>query len=117
MLSFRRPIERSIAMRKSILLGLVASTSWAMFLPMPASAAAQEDVFKDTNTYASCQDRFAVIFPARPSMRDVPYVMRSGRSAAARQHYLERGSDRFSVTVIVLANAPAVDEEIINHAA
>ena len=28
-----------------------------------------------------------------------------------------RGADRFSVTVVVLANAPAVDEEIINHAA
>jgi hypothetical protein len=84
---------------------------------LPASAAAQEEVFKDTNTYASCQDRFAVIFPSNPSMRDVPYVMRSGRSAAARQHYLERGADRFSVTVVVLANAPAVDEEIINHAA
>jgi hypothetical protein len=50
-------------------------------------------------------------------MRDVPYAMRSGRSAAARQHYLERGADRFSVTVVVLANAPPVDEEIINHAA
>ena len=99
-------------MRKSVLTGLVALSCTA--IPV---AFAQEQVFKDTNTYASCQDRFAVIFPGSPSMRDVPYAMRSGRSAAARQHYLERGADRFSVTVVVLANAPAVDEEIINHAA
>ena len=103
-------------MSKSILVG-VAAASCGMILSLAASASAQEEVFKDTNTYASCQDRFAVIFPGNPSMRDVPYAMRSGRSAAARQHYLERGADRFSVTVVVLANAPAVDEEIINHAA
>ncbi len=99
-------------MRKSVLTGLVALSCNA--IPV---AFAQEQVFKDTNTYASCQDRFAVIFPSNPSMRDVPYAMRSGRTASARQHYLERGADRFSVTVVVLANAPAVDEEIINHAA
>ena len=99
-------------MRKSVLTGLVALSCTA--IPV---AFAQEQVFKDMNTYASCQDRFAVIFPGNPSMRDVPYAMRSGRSASARQHYLERGADRFSVTVVVLANAPAVDEEIINHAA
>ena len=103
-------------MRKSILVG-VAAASCGGILWLAASASAQEEVFKDTNTYASCQDRFAVIFPSNPSMRDVPYAMRSGRSVAARQHYLERGADRFSVTVVVLANAPAVDEEIINHAA
>ena len=99
-------------MKTSILLGLVVSCAFVTGL-----AAAQEQVFRDTQAYTSCQDRFAVIFPSNPSMRDVPYSMRSGRSAAARQHYLERGADRFSVTVVVLANAPAVDEEIINHAA
>ena len=99
-------------MKTSILSGLVVSCAFVTGL-----AAAQEQVFRDTQTYTNCQDRFAVIFPSNPSMRDVPYSMRSGRSVAARQHYLERGADRFSVTVVVLANAPAVDEEIINHAA
>jgi hypothetical protein len=101
-------------MTKSILGSLVVL---ATCVALQGSAIAQEAVFKDTQTYASCPDRFAVIFPSNPSMRDVPYAMRSGRSIAARQHYLERGADRFSVTVVVLANAPAVDEEIINHAA
>jgi hypothetical protein len=89
----------------------------ATCVALHGGAIAQEAVFRDTQTYTSCPDRFAVIFPSNPSMRDVPYAMRSGRSIAARQHYLERGADRFSVTVVVLANAPAVDEEIINHAA
>ena len=115
MLSFKIVDQRSIAMRKSVLVGIVAMSS-AAALSVPAFAA-QEEVFKDTNTYASCQDRFAVIFPATPSMRDVAFTTQSGASVAARQHYLERGADRFSVTVVTLADGPALDEQIISHAA
>jgi hypothetical protein len=103
-------------MRQSVLAGFVAATSCAMGLFLPV-AAAQEEVFKDTNTYASCQDRFAVIFPAAPSMRDTAFTTQSGASVAARQHYLERGADRFSVIIVTLADGPALDEQIINHAA
>jgi hypothetical protein len=50
-------------------------------------------------------------------MRDVTFTTEAGASVAARQHYLERGADRFSVTVVTLANGPALDEQIISHAA
>jgi hypothetical protein len=50
-------------------------------------------------------------------MRDVPFATQAGASVAARQHYLERGADRFSVTVVTLADGPALDEGIISHAA
>src|SRR5262245_57096406 len=105
--------KRSIPMKTSILVGFVGALSCSA---VPC-AAAQEELFKDTNAYANCQDRFAVIFPSRPSMRDVAFVTQSGASVAARQHYLEQGPDRFSVTVVALANGPALDEQIINHAA
>jgi hypothetical protein len=58
-----------------------------------------------------------VIFPANPRVRDVAFTMEGGASVPARQHYLERGADRFSVTVVNLTNGPALDEQIINHAA
>jgi hypothetical protein len=106
-------MKESFAMR-AFTMSVVALTA---SIAVNGGAVAQEPIYKDAQTYASCPDRFAVIFPSNPSMRDVPYAMRSGRSVAARQHYLEQGADRFSVTVVVLANAPAVDEEIINHAA
>ena len=103
-------------MGNSILAGCLAVLSCAV-VPLLESATAQETVFKNSQTYASCQDRFAVIFPAAPTMRDVTFTTEAGASVAARQHYLERGADRFSVTVVTLANGPALDEQIISHAA
>jgi hypothetical protein len=104
-------------MSKSILISVVALTVGAALNAVSGSAVAQEEIFKDEQAYASCQDRFAVIFPARPNMRDVRFATQSGAGVAARQHYLEQGPDRFSVTVVTLANGPALDEQIISHAA
>jgi hypothetical protein len=104
----------SFAMTKSILSSVVVLAACAI---LQTGVSAQEAVFRDTQAYASCPDRFAVIFPANPSMRDTSFATQSGASVAARQHYLERGADRFSVTVVVLANGPALDEQIISHAA
>jgi len=104
-------------MIKSVVISVAAVASCVVLNALPVVAAAQEEIFKDSQTYASCQDRFAVIFPNRPSMRDVPFATQSGASVAARQHYLEQSGDRFSVTVVTLANGPALDEQIISHAA
>jgi hypothetical protein len=89
----------------------------AIFVASQGDVIAQEAVFRDTQTYTSCQDRFAVIFPSSPTMKDTTFATQSGAAVAARQHYLEQGADRFSVTVVVLANGPALDEGIISHAA
>src|SRR5258705_13172125 len=66
--------------------------------------------------FISCQNRFAVIFPdgPRPMMRDVTYASRTGASLPARQFYVERGMNRYSVTVVPFPTGAAVDETSID---
>ena len=80
-------------------------------------AAAQDAPFQDSNAYASCDNRFAIIFPAAPMARDVSFTTQAGAAVPARQFYLQQGADRFSVTIVNLPNGPALDEAIITHAA
>src|SRR5215510_10691573 len=85
------------------------------FLAQPK--AAEEQPFLDTNAYASCENRFAIIFPGTPAARDVSFTTQAGDSVPARQFFLQQGADRFSVTVVNLMNGPELDEGIITHAA
>src|SRR4249920_3211915 len=66
--------------------------------------------------FISCQNRFAVIFPdgARPMMREIPYATRTGANLTARQFYVERGGNRYSVTVVAFPAGLAVDEASID---
>src|SRR6185503_3489420 len=66
--------------------------------------------------FTSCQYRFAVIFPAQPMMRDLTYTA-GPTSAPAREFYLERNGNRYSVTVVDFARGPAVDDQIVERAA
>ena len=67
--------------------------------------------------YINREYRFAVIFPREPMARDVAYATRSGISVPARQFYIEEGGDRLTLTVVVFATGPAVDNEAVDHAA
>src|SRR5260370_26870110 len=69
--------------------------------------------------YISCQNRFAVIFPdgVRPMMRDITYAARNGANLPARQFYVERGMNWYSVTVVAFPTGAAVDEASIDFAA
>jgi hypothetical protein len=69
--------------------------------------------------FISCQNRFAVIFPdgARPMMRDITYASRTGANLPGRQFYVERGMNRYSVTVVAFPTGAAVDEASIDFAA
>jgi hypothetical protein len=97
--------------------GIAVLLSCAVLSFVADTAKAQDAPFRDTNAYASCQSRFAVIFPGAPTARDVTYTTAAGTSVPARQFSLERGSDRFAVTVVELPGGPALDEQIIDHAA
>lgn len=73
-------------------------------------------VAQETPLYVNCEYRFAVIFPQAPMARDVTFTTSSGAAVPARQFYLERGGERYSVTVVRTMGAP-VDEQVIEHAA
>jgi len=62
--------------------------------------------------YANCQAGFAVIFPTQPQVRDVNYAV-AGKSLPAREYYVEKSGNRYSVTSIVLPNAPYSDVETV----
>src|SRR5262245_350256 len=84
-------------------------------VPLSGTAIAQEP-----GMYTSCEYRFAVIFPnaVQPMARNVTFAAPGGAMIPARQFYHERGADRFTVTVAVFpANAPAVDDAVVEHAA
>jgi hypothetical protein len=99
------------------------STMCAAGLAMAAlvSSAQGQQAPEDTSTqfFISCENRFAVIFPdgARPMMREIAYTARDGAALRARQFYVERGTNRYSVTVVRFPTGAAVDEASIEFAA
>jgi hypothetical protein len=105
-------IGQERAMTKSALIETTVFFSCVM-----VCAASAQETFKDTNAFASCENRFAIIFPGNPSGKDVNFTTETGASVPARQFTLERGGDRYSVTVVNLASGPELDEGIISHAA
>lgn len=91
---------------------LAVSCALAPFLPGAAVAQEQGDLM-----YIDCQNRFAVIFPSPHMTRDIMYMTHTGASVPAKQFYVERGADRYVVTVVNFPNGPVVDEAIVDHAA
>jgi len=67
--------------------------------------------------YRNTEYKFAVIFPGQPMARDVTFVSKDGSSRPARQFYIEQGGDRYTVTLVKFSDAPAIDRELIEHAA
>ena len=93
---------------------LAALLSFAVFPFLPGAAVSQES---QDLMYIDCQNRFAVIFPSPHVTRDIMYTTHTGASVPAKQFYVERGMDRFSVTVVNFPNGPVVDDAIVDHAA
>ena len=91
---------------------VLALLSSAVVLLLPAAAAAQTSPL-----YRNTEHRFAVIFPGEPMARDITFSARGGASVPARQFYVEQGTDRYLVTVVHFPTGPAVDDQIVEHAA
>ena len=71
--------------------------------------------------YANCQSGIAVIFPGaskQPLTRDIRYTIPFyANNLPAREFYLERGGNRYSVTVVDFSSGPRSDEQIVEQAA
>jgi hypothetical protein len=94
-----------------------ALLSCALLPFFPPAVVAQDQPFQDSHAYASCEHRFAIIFPGEPTAKGATYMTQGGASVPARQFALEQGPDRFAVTVVNLPDGPALDEQIINRTA
>jgi len=80
--------------------------------------AAQEGTVQTVpNMYIFCEYRVAAIFPSEPMIRDIMYT-NGDRTVPARQFYVEKGMDRYSVTIADFTKGgPAIDDTIVENAA
>jgi hypothetical protein len=71
--------------------------------------------------YANCQSGIAVIWPGQsktPQTRDTRYTIPFyANNRAAREFFIERGGNRYSVTVVDFSDGPRSDEQIVEQAA
>ena len=96
----------------------VAGLLMGVAVPLFSSAVAQTDPALNEQVFASCQHRFAVIYPGQPKTRDFQYATRTGGTVPAREYLFREGADRFAVTVAVFpASSPQVDDSAVEHAA
>ncbi len=87
----------------------------AVLAASPIAALAQVADPNAPNVTVSCQYRVGAIFPGTPMMRDILYT-NGGKTVPARQFYVERDRDLFSVTVAEFLDAPAIDDKIVEDA-
>ena len=69
--------------------------------------------------YKNLEYRFGVIFPnqAQPMARDTTYTTKDGATLPARQFYLEKGPERYAVTMVRVPNGPPVDKSHVDFTA
>src|SRR5262245_40200751 len=71
--------------------------------------------------YANCQYGIAIIFPGankNPQTRDTRYTIPIyANNLPAREFYIDRGGNHYSVTVVDFSSGPRADEQIVEQAA
>jgi hypothetical protein len=63
------------------------------------------------------EHRFAVIFPAEPTTREIAYTTRAGTSVPARQFFVESDAGHYAVTVVQFPDGRSEDRRAVEHAA
>jgi hypothetical protein len=110
------PPRGDVVMSKSNAIGFAALLSCASVSVLPGLALAQ-DPEPESPLYTNCLYGFAVLFPDRPQQRSMVYPTNDGKVASAQQFYVEKGANRYSVTVVDYTNGPKADDQIVEHAA
>ena len=98
----------------------VASVLSCAMLLMGAAPA--QDVAPDQPIYyANCQYGIAIIFPGAsktPQARDSRYTIPFyANNLPAREFYIDRGGNHYSVTIVDFSSGPRADEAIVEQAA
>ena len=100
----------------------VVSFLSCLVLPFFTGSAVAQDVAPDQPIYyANCQSGIAIIFPGaskQPQTRDTRYTIPFyANNLPAREFFIERGGNRYSVTVVDFSSGPRADEAIVEQAA
>ena len=83
-------------------------------LPVSAQTAAEEPT--GAPFFTNCLYGFAIIFPERPQQRDFLYAANNGKLQPAHQFFVEKGPNRYSLTVVDFFDGPKADVSIVEHA-
>ena len=94
-------------------LGLLSSIAIAT---LPGAAVGQDEV-QGPPFFTNCMYGFSIIFPAPPQQRDLVYAANNGKTQPAHQFYVERGPNRYAVTIVDFYDGPKADDQIVEHAA
>jgi hypothetical protein len=98
---------------------IVAVLSCAVIPFLPGSADAQDEALSPM--YANCQTGFAIIFPGaskQPTVRDTTYTIPYyANNLPAREYSIEKGENRYSVTVVDFSTGPRADVQVVEQAA
>src|SRR5690242_7046075 len=89
-----------------------ATLAVCLITPVLQAASQLDEPSYGDNVYVNCAWRMAAIFPGTPDARDTTLTV-ARRTAPAREFFLDRGADRFSVTVANFADGPAVDNNLV----
>jgi len=73
---------------------LLGPIFWAVALMLATSAAAQSWV-----EYASIEDRFHAVFPAKPSVEEAEWISEDGSAMSGRIYAASQGDNQYSLTV------------------
>jgi len=111
--------ERTVSVRDSKhargRIALQRNAGVIYFRNVQIRALTADDIENERETiYAACQAGFGIIFPGAPQVRDVQYMSRSGTAMPAKEYYVEKGGNRYSVTSVDFPMYS--DREIANHA-
>ena len=105
-----REVLKSLA-HNSLVKGPVLGLALAVLVPVIALAQSDSGV-----TYTNPDYGFETYFPEAPEMREVTYTTNDGSEVPASQFYVERGTNHYFVTIVNLADGPAVDFDAFDHA-
>jgi len=77
-----------------------------------------EDLADQENIFAACNGGFGIIFPTgtTPTIRDVQYTTASGMQVPAKEYFVEKGGNRYSVTSVLFPDVPYSSRDITNQA-
>ncbi len=92
----------------------IAVLGMALTVLVPVIALAQSE---SGLTYTNPDYGFETYFPDAPMMREITYTTIDGSEVPATQFYVERDTDHYFVTIVNLADGPAVDFDAFDHAA
>jgi hypothetical protein len=105
--------------REEDFMRVTARIAFASVVLASAGALAQTQQPGSSLMYKNMDYRFGVIFPgqAQPMARDVSYTTKDGVSLPARQFYLERARERYTVTMVRVPNGPPIDKAHVDFTA